>query len=151
MCIRDRDYGVICDVQIHYHLIHDQIIQYLKKAGNEDSAFIKKLLWISWHMISEAEQMLFLINNRKASAVNSAQMEDYLAFTACILSEIQEMLHMKADRNRTVDVYKRQLLPLHLQCWASCTFLHMRLCWSLTIKIWLFFRATIILFRCLVF
>ncbi|WP_418548722.1 FUSC family protein [Hungatella sp.] len=46
------DYGVICDVQIHYHLIHDQIIQYLKKAGSEDSAFIKKLLWISWHMIS---------------------------------------------------------------------------------------------------
>ncbi len=106
------DYGVICDVQIHYHLIHDQIIQYLKKAGNEDSAFIKKLLWISWHMISEAEQMLFLINNRKASAVNSAQMEDYLAFTACILSEIQEMLHMKADRNRTVSpeiIYKRTM------------------------------------------
>ena len=43
------------------------------------------------------------------------------------------------------------LLPSHLQCWASCTFLPMRLCWSLTIKIWLFFRATIILFRCLVF
>lgn len=106
------DYGVICDVQIHYHLIHDQIIQYLKKAGNEDSAFIKNLLWISWHMISEAEQMLFLINNRKASAVNSAQMEDYLAFTACILSEIQEMLHMKADRNRTVSpeiIYKRTM------------------------------------------
>ena len=106
------DYGVICDVQIHYHLIHDQIIQYLKKAGNEDSGFIKKLLWISWHMISEAEQMLFLINNRKASAVNSAQMEDYLAFTACILSEIQEMLHMKADRNRTVSpeiIYKRTM------------------------------------------
>ena len=67
------DYGVICDVQIHYHLIHDQIIQYLKKAGSEDSAFIKKLLWISWHMISEAEQMLFLINNRKTRTVNSAR------------------------------------------------------------------------------
>ena len=106
------DYGVICDVQIHYHLIHDQIIQYLKKAGSEDSAFIKKLLWISWHMISEAEQMLFLINNRKTRTVNSAQMEDYLAFTACILSEIQEMLHMKADRNRTVTpeiLYKRTM------------------------------------------
>ena len=106
------DYGVICDVQIHYHLIHDQIIQYLKKAGSEDSAFIKKLLWISWHMISEAEQMLFLINNRKTRTVNSAQMEDYLAFTACILSEIQEMLHMKADRNRTVSpeiIYKRTM------------------------------------------
>lgn len=106
------DYGVICDVQIHYHLIHDQIIQYLKKAGSEDSAFIKKLLWISWHMISEAEQMLFLINNRKTHTVNSAQMEDYLAFTACILSEIQEMLHMKADRNRTVTpeiLYKRTM------------------------------------------
>ena len=106
------DYGVICDVQIHYHLIHNQIIQYLKKAGSEDSAFIKKLLWISWHMISEAEQMLFLINNRKTRTVNSAQMEDYLAFTACILSEIQEMLHMKADRNRTVTpeiLYKRTM------------------------------------------
>lgn len=106
------DYGVICDVQIHYHLIHDQIIQYLKKAGNEDSAFMGKLLWISWHMISEAEQMLFLINTRKASAVNTAQMEDYLAFTSCILSEIQKMLHMKADNIRSVSpeiIYKRTM------------------------------------------
>lgn len=91
------DYGVICDIQIHYHLIHDQILQYLKKAGSKEADFIRRILWISWHMISEAEQMLFLISTGKTSALNAAQMEDYVTFTSCILGEIQKMMEMKAE------------------------------------------------------
>lgn len=91
------DYGVICDSQIHYHLIHDQILQYLKTADSEDADFIRRILQISWHMISEAEQMLYLISTGKTSALNVEQMEDYLTFTSCILGEIQKMMEMKAE------------------------------------------------------
>ncbi len=91
------DYGVICDIQIHYHLIHDQILQYLQQADSEDADFIRRILRISWHMISEAEQMLYLISTGKTSDINVSQMEDYLTFTSCILGEIQKMMEMKAD------------------------------------------------------
>lgn len=91
------DYGVICDIQIHYHLVHDQIHEYLKNAGAGDRDFIKEILWISWHMVSEAEQMLFLINNRKTSALDVKQMEDYLQFTAGIIGDIQNKLNMKGE------------------------------------------------------
>lgn len=49
-------------------------------------------------MVSEAEQMLFLINNKKLKALNAGQFEDYLMFTACILSDIQKKLNMKAEQ-----------------------------------------------------
>ncbi|MCH1950284.1 FUSC family protein [Enterocloster sp. OA13] len=91
------DYGVICDIQIHYHLVHDQIQEYLKKAGHEKEGFIREMLWISWYMVSEAEQMLYLINSRKISSMDNEQMDDYLIFTACIISDIQKRLNMRAD------------------------------------------------------
>ena len=91
------DYGVICDIQIHYHLVHDQIQEYLKKAGHEKEGFIREMLWISWYMVSEAEQMLYLINSRKISAMDNGQMDDYLMFTACIISDIQKRLNLRAD------------------------------------------------------
>ncbi len=91
------DYGVICDIQIHYHLVHDQIQEYLKKAGHEKEGFIREMLWISWYMVSEAEQMLYLINSRKISTMDNGQMDDYLMFTACIISDIQKRLNMRAD------------------------------------------------------
>lgn len=91
------DYGIICDQQIRYHLIHDQILEYLKKAGDEESEFIRELLWISWYMVSEAEQMLYLINDRRTNHPDIKQMEDYFMFNALILSEIQKDMNMKAD------------------------------------------------------
>ena len=91
------DYGVICDQQIRYHLIHDQILAYLKKAGDKESEYIKELLWISWYMVSEAEQMLYLINARRADHPDIKQMEDYFMFNAVILSEIQKDMNMKED------------------------------------------------------
>lgn len=91
------DYGVICDIQIYYHLVHDQIHEYLKQSGHKDSDFIKELLWTSWYMVSEAEQMLFLINNRKTTHLDRKQMETYLRFSACILSDIQKKLNMNTE------------------------------------------------------
>lgn len=91
------DYGVICDIQIYYHMVHDQIHEYLKQSGHEDRDFIKELLWTSWYMVSEAEQMLFLINNRKTTHLDRNQMAAYLRFSAGILSDIQKKLNMNMD------------------------------------------------------
>lgn len=105
------DYGVICDIQIYYHLVHDQIHEYLKKSGYMDRAFIKELLWISWYMVSEAEQMLFLINNRKTTHLDTKQMDNYLMFSACILSDIQKKLNMNTENIPSGEyrAYKRSM------------------------------------------
>lgn len=106
------DYGTICDIQIFYHMVHDQILEYLTTTSDQDSAFIRELLWISWYMVSEAEQMLFLINNRKIHRLDVKQMDDYLMFTACILSDIQKKLNMKGENNPVTaqyTAYKRSM------------------------------------------
>lgn len=106
------DYGVICDTQIRYHLIHDQILTYIKEKDREEQRFIRELLRISWHMISEAELMMFLINNRQTNRLDTGQMEDYLMFTAHILYDIQKMLNMKTEQspqNAATLHYKRRM------------------------------------------
>lgn len=91
------DYGAICDIQIYYHLVHDQILEYVTTSGHKDGDFIRELLWISWYMVSEAEQMLFLINNRKTTHLDRRQMDNYLMISACILSDIQKKLNMNTE------------------------------------------------------
>ena len=49
-------------------------------------------------MVSEAEQMLFVMNARRKDLHNAAQMENYLVYTDYILNEIQQMMHMKPER-----------------------------------------------------
>lgn len=106
------DYGVICEAQINYHLIHSQIRQYLEKAGQPEADVAAKVLRASWYMVSEAEQMLFLINNQMMESLDVQQMEDYLLFTAVILGEIQKMMDMKpenTDMAKTMAGYKRTM------------------------------------------
>ena len=106
------DYGVICEAQINYHLIHNQIRQYLGKAGGREADFAGEVLRASWYMVSEAEQMLFLINNQMIEALDVGQMDDYLMFTAVMLGEIQKMMDMKPDNTdmaATMAGYKRTM------------------------------------------
>ena len=91
------DYGIICEAQINYHLLHDQIRQYLSSAGGPEAELAGEVLRASWFMVSEAEQMLFLINSQQLEALDIKQMEDYLMFTAAILGDIQKMMNMKPE------------------------------------------------------
>ena len=92
-------YGDICEAQIHVHLVHDQIREYIPKTGTkEEQTFYRTLIDLSWYMVSEAEQMLFVMNARRKDLHNAAQMENYLVYTDYILNEIQQMMHMKPER-----------------------------------------------------
>lgn len=107
------DYGTICDVQIQYHLVYDQIIQYLKKQKEHvDASYYKSLLAISLRMVSAVDQMLYLVNSRKYSTSEQQQLQEYLEFTACILNEIQQMLEVKPEKLKSqlqIPRYKRTM------------------------------------------
>lgn len=91
------DYGVICDAQMQYHLVHDQVIQYLKKKDTEENRYYRQLLSISWLMVSEMEQILFLVNTRRRGVEDAQILESYISYTDYVLNQVQQMLQLKTE------------------------------------------------------
>lgn len=107
-------YGDICDAQIHYHLAYDQARQYFPKLREEETSYYSRILLACWFLVSEAEQMLFLLNSRRIKPEQRDQMDEYLMFSDYILGEIQEMMHMRekyslSDRNKLKLGYHRTM------------------------------------------
>lgn len=113
--IRERiDYGTICDAQIHYHLVYDQIQQYIQGMEEADRHYYQELILLSWLMVSESEQMLFLINGRRITLKDAGHLEDYLEFTDLILGDIQEMMDVRPkyrieDQEKLFGTYRRTI------------------------------------------
>ncbi len=93
------DYGIICDAQMQYHLVHDQVLQYLKKDNTEENQYYRNLLSISWRMVSEMEQILFLVNTRRRGVEDAQILESYISYTDYVLNQVQQMLQLKAEPN----------------------------------------------------
>lgn len=92
-------FGDICEAQLHYHLVNDQIKEYIPKTGKEEEqTFFREMIETLWYMVSEEEQMLFLINSGRISLREITQMENYLVYTDYILNDIQQMMHMKPEQ-----------------------------------------------------
>lgn len=89
------DYGIICDAQIQYHMIHGQTKEYINKGSMEDGNLSGRLLEISWRMVSEMEQLLFLINTKKRGIVTGKTMENYIDLSEYILDQIRQRLRLK--------------------------------------------------------
>ena len=75
------NYSIICDAQMQYHLIHNQVLDYLKKNDTEENKYYKKLLSISWRMVSEMEQILFLVNIKRRGVEGAKVLETYISYT----------------------------------------------------------------------
>ena len=93
------DYGIICDAQLSYHMIHDQLREYIEKNKPEKSEALKEFLKISRRMVSEMEQMLFLINTRRRGLDAMKTLEDYIAFTDYVLNQAQQRLRLRPEKN----------------------------------------------------
>lgn len=96
---RKIEYDIICDAQLQYHLVHEQIMQYLKKHESEQADYYKELLGISFRMVSEMEQLLILVNTMRRGTGEAEILKDYILYTDYVLNQIQQMLDMKADRD----------------------------------------------------
>lgn len=96
---KSMNYSLICDAQMQYHLIHDQILQYINKQDTEENEYYRKLLTVSWRMVSEMEQILFLVNRKRLGTQEVRILETYISFTDYVLNEVQQMLHLKTESN----------------------------------------------------
>lgn len=47
------DHGVICDAQIQYHMLHEQVLEYLGKLSLKESDYYRQVLDITWKMMAE--------------------------------------------------------------------------------------------------
>lgn len=97
--LKPASYSVICDAQMQYHLIHDQISQYLNKIEMKDKEYYKEMLALSWRMVSETEQIFFLINSRQMGKEEVNVLETYIASTDQVLNEVRKTLNTKIDIN----------------------------------------------------
>lgn len=89
------DYGMICDGQIEYHLIHGQIQEYIEKSKPSESRMYQKFLRISWRMVAEMEQLLFLVNIKKKGTEAEKTMENYILFSEYVLDQVSQHLRLK--------------------------------------------------------
>lgn len=100
------EYDIICDAQIQYHLVHEQMMEYLKKQESKKKQYYLELLTTSWKMVSEMEQ-LFVLVNAKSQEKEEADLlkdyiKDYILYTDYILNQVQQMLNMKTEKNMPV-------------------------------------------------
>ena len=94
---RPMDYGIICEAQMQYHLVHDQVIQYLKKDNTEENKYYRSLLSICWLMVAEMEQILFLVNTKRRGVEEAQILETYIVYTDYVLNQIQQMLKLRSE------------------------------------------------------
>ena len=97
--IKPVNYSMICDAEMQYHLIHDQIVQYVKNTGLKENEYYKELLTLSWRMVSETEQILFLVNSKRMGEEETKVLETYISSTDQVLNEVKKTLDLKIESN----------------------------------------------------
>ncbi len=106
------DYWKICDAQIQYYMVYDQIEQYLPKTGEKDQVLYRKILGVCWRIVSEMEQMLFLVGQKRRGVQARKTMMIYIYYTDHVLNQIQEMLHLQKEKkikNIEGEAYQRYI------------------------------------------
>ena len=92
------NYWRICDAQIQYHMVYDQIEEYLPKVAEDERGMYRKILGISWRMVSEMEQMLFLVSQKRRGVQARQKMARYIYYTDYVLNQIQGILHLQKEK-----------------------------------------------------
>ncbi len=100
--VSQLNYWRICNAQIQYHMVHDQLQQYLnsmpKEQLNAEKDDYEELLAVSWRMVAEIDQMLFLVNRKRREVQAVQYIKEYIYYTDYVLNQIQEMLHLKKEK-----------------------------------------------------
>lgn len=96
------DYWRIYDAQVQYHMVHEQLRQYLEKIPPKqlirDREVYDTILTISWRMVAEIEQMLVLVNRRRRGIQARKTMTEYIYYSEYVFNQIQGMLELKKER-----------------------------------------------------
>lgn len=101
----ELNYGIICDAQIEYHMIHGQMQEYIDKNKPANSPIYQKFLGISWRMVAEMEQILFLVNIKKRGAAAEKTLENYVILSQYVLEQVSRYLRLKQSWKSDSDAY----------------------------------------------
>lgn len=107
------DHGVICDAQIQYHMLHEQVLEYLGKLSLKESGYYRQVLDITWKMMAEMEQILFMVNIDRRGVLQEGIMENYISYTDYVLNQIQQLLHIRQER------HVKKIKEMHYQRWVD--------------------------------
>ena len=107
------DHGVICDAQIQYHMLHEQVLEYLGKISLKESEYYRQVLDITWKMMAEMEQILFMVNIDRRGVLQEGIMENYISYTDYVLNQIQQLLHIRQER------HIKKIKEMHYQRWVD--------------------------------
>lgn len=104
------DYGVISDALTKFHMLYDQISNYLKHPNESlDTEYFTHLLAIFWSMVSEMEQILFFINNDTFDESEIIILYDYINVCDYVLYHIQSMLRIQKE-SEELEINNRKLI-----------------------------------------
>lgn len=92
------DYWRVCEAQIQYSMVYDQLEQYIPKLSQEEQPTYRRILGICWRMVSEMEQMLFLVGQKHRGEQAVQKMSQYIHYTDYVLNQIQDMLHLQKEK-----------------------------------------------------
>ncbi len=77
---RRIDYGVVCDALITFHLIYDEVRNYLKKPDNDtDRKTYGSIIAVMWRMVAEIEQLI-LCTRKEALSPQTREIIDHFAW-----------------------------------------------------------------------
>ena len=79
------DHGVICDAHIQYHMLHEQVLEYLGKISLKESEYYRQVLDITWKMMAEMEHILFMVNIDRRGVLQEGIMGNYISYTDYVL------------------------------------------------------------------
>lgn len=93
------DYGEVGDAQMQYHLLYDQLLDYLKNNSETvDVPFYRRLFVTAWYLVSEAEQLLLIIGQQRLDSGEVQDVQHFITGNRCVLDEIQEILGLPAEK-----------------------------------------------------
>ncbi|WP_082903364.1 FUSC family protein [Christensenella timonensis] len=75
---RSIDYGVVASALITFHMLYDDVRQYIKSPSFPiDTALYEKMLSVMWRMTAEAEQLIFYLQNESLSPRERDQIDRF--------------------------------------------------------------------------
>lgn len=104
----DIDYSVLCEELTRFHLIYDQVAQYLsKQPPGPVVSFNRDLLRLMWRLAAQAEQLIFLARSTRPG-------EDDLQSLVLFAREMQRCLYvLLSGRLPAADALEKFCPPPH--------------------------------------
>ena len=107
------DYGIIMDALTSFHMVYDQILEYLQ-GSSENIELYRHLLSAFWHMSVEMEQMIFTVQHDTLTEDQEQSVEQFIHMCDAMIQscEVGKTVQKEKRAFLTEDVSDNELFQL---------------------------------------